>query len=88
MGAAFDVAAKANDQVAPAIAYSGSAAQYLVAWQTYVDVTALNDVRARWVGREGELPDAAFGVATGTDDQRAPDAACAGNGVCLVTWER
>jgi len=86
--AAFDILTGTADQTLPAAAYSLSDTAYLVVGQHYAGANDLNDVRARWVGRGGELDTAAFAVATGSDDQRAPDAACAGDGVCLVAWER
>jgi len=86
--AALDILTGTTDQTVPAATYSLSDTAYLVAGQHYVDGSDLNDVRARWVERDGDLPEEAFGVATGSDDQRAPDVACGVQGECLVTWER
>ena len=86
--AAFDILTGTTDQTLPAAAYSISETAYLVVGQHYVNGTDLNDVRARWVAADGDLDPTTWGVATGSDDQRAPDAACGGNGECLVAWER
>jgi YD repeat-containing protein len=87
LGGAFTIAGGTNDQALPAAAYSVSATAYLVAWQHYSGTADLNDARAAWVSRGGSVG-SAFGVATGTDDQRAPDVACGAAGECLVAWER
>jgi RHS repeat-associated protein len=85
----FDVTAESNDQAVPAAAYDVSAGNYLVAWQSYVDVNNLDDVQGRRVDRSGNLLGSRIGIATGSDDQRAPDLAWgAARGEWLVVWER
>jgi hypothetical protein len=86
--AACDILTGTTDQTLPAAAYSVSETAYLVVGQQYVDGSDLNDIRARWVAADGDLDPTTLGVATGSDDQRAPDAACGAHGVCLVAWER
>ena len=79
------VAADADaDERAPAIAWNG--AHYLVSWEARAPL-AMAAVRARRVGADGSLVDAAaIDVAPGLGDQRAPTVA-AGPGGWLVAWQ-
>jgi MYXO-CTERM domain-containing protein len=78
------VAADADaDERAPAVAWNG--AHYLVSWEARAPL-AMAAVRARRVGADGSLVDAAIDVAPGRGDQRAPTVA-AGPGGWLVAWQ-
>ena len=74
------------DELAPAVAFNATAGEFLVAWEQYNGSDY--DIYARRISAEGTPIGGAFAVATGSDDQLAPDLTCSlESAQCLVVYQ-
>jgi hypothetical protein len=77
------------DQIRPAVAYSGATNEYLVVWEDHHWSSGSDwDIYGRRVGADGGPLGSAFGIASATNKQLAPDVVFNSTlGEFLVVWE-
>lgn len=77
----------ANSQRNPAVAMD-TAGNYVVVWETYIDATDKNEIRAQLYNADGSANGSEINVTNGIEwDQRFPRVCMAPNGDFVVAWQ-